>query len=327
MAPNNKSSVLNPIQFFETFFANDSEIKKLKAEFFERFDYDYPASNWNFMEVTEVDKKKETVTINYQKEIDWEYDDSNPELPTVSPKKVEWLTKTLYFKDHLYRTLQNEFFNSIEYCKLFYNSTSINTAKLKTEVWVNKLEKMLHDIEKNTKLKKYDENFRPPKALIRYLYKNYEKYCPVKTEELHNIILDVDNKLKNFEAKKIFTAAFYEKITEIKYKNNAVLSDMNDAKSKLLKIQNYKKDGELPIINFNWPIRASCYLLKEIQRHSATNFRITDLLRTGKITFNGKQLKPGAFDQNVLRYKPNKNKFTIKISWAINESNSTTIIN
>jgi len=322
MAPKNKSSVLNPIQFFETFFANDVEIKKLKEDYF----FDIHGYSWEPSEKgkTEIDEKDLEEKVACLKEIKVESNDSNPEHPTDSPKEVEWELKILYFKDHLHSTLKNEFNISTKYINKYFTSkdATIENSKIQVSLWLERLKSMLYKITANKELRKYKENYIPPKALIRYLYDNYSIFCPELTKDVHFLILDVNNELTDFEVVKIFSNAFYEAISKIFNKDEPILSDMNRVTEKLKAIQFYKDGRGLQPLDFTWPITASCYLVRQIQRHSATNLNIPDLLESGKITFKGRQLKSTAFDKNVKCFNPNSSDLTREISWVLKNPKS-----
>ena len=200
------SSIASPIGFFSC-FVKAGAIKKCKNDFFDNANsvvtpHEY--SYYNKVTIVQslslpitIDKKNETVVVEYQEEIEYnEY---------LGPK-YEWKSNVYEFDILLKQLLYSKVQESIS---LFKSKLEFLSRKRKREIIgdaVNKILIVINTIEVDKDFKKYRKmSTQACYALIQFLFKDYEDFCPTQNidKRIGEILLASENTKYLFVSQKI----------------------------------------------------------------------------------------------------------------------------
>jgi hypothetical protein len=296
-----ESTKLKPYRFFTYFFSTD-EILEEKKRFLATFpNPDDENNRWaSFIYV--VNKDREEYTIEYEEVAG--YDEKE------NPIRV-WKEKTYTFNGHLAHLFNVEFQTTIilldqriEEIPPGYRSKYV--IKEMIEDCLAKLERLKDD----ERFAPYPVCRKPFKSIIRYLYKEYERFAPKNTEKIKEIlsesplssVLIGKDTLKSAAARHIFN------FNPADSPHTFFFGDVEESEeTEIISSLSFLVGGDINImtsLNIIANTMAFHYLLREIS--TATNYPDLKLLeKSQKLLFDGSPFTRDNHNTNFQRFKEN----------------------
>ncbi len=264
------SSIASPIGFFSCFIKAGA-IKKCKNNFFDNaisvitpHEYSY----YNKFVIVQslslpvtIDKKNETVAVEYQDEI--EYDEY------LGPK-YQWKSNVYEFDKLLKELLHSKVQESIS---LFKSKLETLTRKRKREIIGDSIKKILgiiEIIEIDKDCKKYRKmSIQACYALIQFLFKDYEDFCPAQNTDkrIGEILLASEHTKLLFVSQKI-NASIIPYLSQHSELRLSVTIDKKDPRLTLEEAWAYFLEGQFEKISspirFPANLELSSFLLTEL---------------------------------------------------------------